>query len=168
MSLLKGVALAVAAWQGKVIADEAMEKTRLYNLGEALARQMGKPFLVVGGPYGTAGWRKLFNVKAHPCGDLCLDINASACTGCPTLQADVREIPLPSGFAGVALASHVLEHLPTVQDAMQAVWELRRVADHVLVAYPRKLNIIAQLHPDHHLWVWQEGDGSIMIQQRRR
>ena len=61
--------------------------------------------------------------------------------------------------------SHVIEHLPTVEDAALAVNELMRVADQVWVAYPNKQSVIAYLIPDHYLWV-TEKDGYLFFEQR--
>jgi hypothetical protein len=81
------------------------------------------------------------------------------------IEADIRNIPLPDKWAGAAFASHVLEHLPTPADARIALGELGRIADYVYIVSPRKSNIMAWLHPDHHLWVTQRGH-RIRLQQR--
>jgi ubiquinone/menaquinone biosynthesis C-methylase UbiE len=79
--------------------------------------------------------------------------------------ADVRDIPYPGGYFGAVFCSHVLEHLPTPEDACQAIKEMERVADRVFLVVPHKSSIIAWLHPDHHLWVTVDGN-SVTIEQR--
>ena len=138
--------------------DQQNERNLKYAQGLAESRARGKPFLVVGRPKGG---------HAHGCGDICLDIDPRVAQECPVVKvADVRSIPLADGFAGAAFASHVLEHLPSVEDAMLAWRELHRVADVVLVAGPRPLNPIARMVPDHSLWCYQRRDGSLYIEHR--
>lgn len=117
---------------------------------------VGKPLLVVGTP------KFVFN---HPCGDVTIDINPDVAKWCDTEIADVRAIPYPDQYFGAAFISHVLEHLPTVQDAYDALEELHRVAEKVFVVSPSKLILVAWLHPEHHLWVTPDGEGFI-IEQR--
>lgn len=143
-----------------------MERHRKARLAREAAGVAGKPLLVVGGPWGTNPLRRVFRVPSHECGDICLDINPAACEGCPALvEADIRQIPFGDGHFGAALASHVLEHLPTVEDCEQAIRELYRVADQVFVASPSKAHILSWLHPGHHLWIRQEEDG-IFVESR--
>lgn len=140
--------------------DQQAERTQKYNQGLAYSRAAGKPLLVVGTP------GRFF--RAHPCGDVTLDLNPMVLRQCPQggLVADVREIPYPPGYFGAALASHVMEHLPSVEDAILAWGELHRVADLVLVAGPSPLNLIARLVPDHCLWAYQLPDGSLYAEHR--
>ena len=136
--------------------DQWAERNQKYAQGLAYSRAAGKPFLVVGRPKGN-----------HGCGDICLDLDSRVAQECPVaLVDDVRSIPLPTGHVGAAFVSHVLEHLPSVEDAILAWGELQRVADLVLVAGPSPLSLIARLVPDHCLWAWQLPDGSLYLQHR--
>lgn len=159
MSFARFLLLGLGVWQGEVVLGEAADRNKKYSEAEAYSKLVGKPFLLIGGPYGTSGLRHLFNLRAHGCGDQCLDINAIACKGCPTVVADIRDIPFEDGYFGSVLASHVVEHLSTVDDGVKAIQEMQRVGDKVWIAYPNKQNIIAQLHKGHHLWVWEEANG---------
>lgn len=142
------------------------DRDRKYELARAYADYVGKPLLVVGGPYGAAGFRRAANLPAHGFGDYCLDLDPAACDGgSEYVHADVRDIPFSGKYFGAAFVSHVLEHLPTVQDCFDAVNELNRVADVVLVAYPTESSLIATLIPDHYLWLYQEGN-TLYVQQR--
>lgn len=145
---------------GVTLAEHGERRSK-YREAVAYSKMVGKPLLVVGGPYGGVSW-----MKAHGCGDMCMDINPWACRGCQTVVADIREIPFPSGFFGAAYASHVLEHLPTVEDARKAAAELYRVAANVFICGPGKMNLHAHLMPEHHLWVMQDKEGVIWVQQR--
>lgn len=150
--------LALTAWQGLVFASMEVERSRKYREAETYSQATGKPLLVVGGPFGSTLLRKLFQFRAHGCGDLCLDLDASACQNCPTVEGDVRDIPFPDEYFGAAFVSHVLEHLPTVDDALQAVQELYRVADEVWIVSPPKSCLYAWVMASHHLWIRQEED----------
>lgn len=152
--------------QAAAMAWQAWERRSKYRQAQEYAERVGKPMLVVGGPWGDNPFRSFLRIPAHGCGDFCLDIDPRACQGCNYVQADVRDIPFPSGFFGSALASHVLEHLPTVADAEKAISELQRVAGLVLVASPTRHSVIAWGVPSHHLWVRQGSDGSIALEQR--
>ena len=82
------------------------------------------------------------------------------------MVADVRDIPFPTGYFGAALISHVLEHLETAQDAVRAVSELRRVADHVEVVGPHRFSVAGMVAKGHRLWVLQSRGGNISIVDR--
>jgi SAM-dependent methyltransferase len=151
--------LSLLAWQAKVGWDQVRERDDKYANAWRTARESGKPMLVVGGPYGSPVSGGLFKLKAHGCGDICLDIDPRACTGCETVVADVRDIPFPDRYFGSALASHVIEHLPSINDAVQALNELYRVADEVFIASPSKQSVIAWFIPGHRLWVKQDTSG---------
>jgi len=139
---------------------QAIERQTKYQRAREIADRVGKPLLVVGGPLGGNPFRSIIKIPSYPCGDYCLDIDPKACEGCPNIVvADVRHIPFPDRFFGACLASHVLEHLPSVDDCIMAVTELYRVAEKVLVAYPRKASILAWLIPDHYLWIAQDEQG---------
>lgn len=152
-------------WQAKVKLQETMERHRVYAEALQVARDKGKPLLVVGGPHGSNPLRHIVLIKAHGCGDMCLDIDPAACQGCPYTKADIREIPFPDSTFGACFASHVVEHLPTVQDAELAILEMQRVADEVFVVAPSKQDILAWFHSGHHLWVKQTAAG-FYIEQR--
>jgi len=143
------------------------DREHKFGLAQAYADYVGKPLLVVGGPYGSKGFRRAFDLPAHGFGDYCLDMNPEACDGgSEYVEADVRDIPFPDKFFGAAIASHVLEHLRYVQDCIDAVNELNRVAEVVMVAYPTPDLIIASLIPDHWLWLHQDGN-TLYVQQRK-
>ena len=159
--------LGMLGWQALVLYGEGKERWRAYESARAYADGVGKPLLVVGGRWGANPLRRLLRIPAHGCGDICLDTEEHACTGCPAfIAADIRDIPLPDKYAGAALASHVLEHLPTIEDAQKAIAELHRVADAVYIVSPFKQDILAWLIPEHHLWVEQRPDGSVFLEQR--
>jgi hypothetical protein len=149
---------AAAAWEGIIALQEQAVRRQKYDMATQYAIEVGKPLLVVGGPWGRNPLRSFFNIPAHGCGDLCLDTDPGACEGCKTVVADVRNIPFPDLYFGAAMASHVLEHLQSIQDAVTAAGELYRVAEKVFILSPSKFSIAARLHYDHHLWVEQRGN----------
>ncbi len=152
----------VLLYEGLRQLHENGERWSAYQQARAMADALGKPLLNVGCP-------RIFPGK-YPCGDVCLDISPERLAHCQSPEpvlADVRDIPYPDAWFGAALCSHVLEHLPTVEDALQALRELRRVAGgRVYVVSPSRLSLAAWLHPEHRLWVEQLPEGSIRIQQR--
>lgn len=150
--------------QAAALSAETKQRRQAYVAASEVAKLSGKPLLVAGGPWGSSSVRLL--PPRHGCGAVCVDLSPRACAGCNFIQADIRDIPLPDGYAGAAIASHIIEHLPTVADAEDALDELHRVADQVFIAYPNKLNLIAWLSPEHHLWVRQLHDGRMEIEQR--
>ncbi len=168
VGLLVGLGLAKAlAWQTAVHLGQVAERRINYEAALEAARTRGKPLLVVGGPLGANPLRRFFPLPAHGCGDVCVDIEAGACAHCPLfIEADVRDLSIfPDGKFGAAFCSHVLEHLPTIEDARKAAAELQRVADEVYIVCPRKSSLLAWLIPDHHLWVSVE-NGEISAEQR--
>ena len=143
---------------------ENADRRRAWQTARDEADRRGRPLLNVGCPSTRL-------LRAHPCGDVCLDSDIRRLAGCQAWEqclADVREIPYPAGTFGAALASHVLEHLPTPEDAERALAELHRVAEVVYVVSPSPLNMVAWAVPDHHLWVSHWPDGSLTFQQRHR
>ena len=157
----------VGVWQAGVMMAQNADRSKKYRLAKEHADKLKKPLLVVGGPWGARPYRALIKTPAHGCGDVCLDVYPEACGQCSdTVVADVREIPYPDQYFGAAFASHVLEHLPTLDDCERAVSELRRVADAVFVSSPSKQSIFAWLVPDHFLWVNQDRD-NLTVEQRR-
>lgn len=154
---------ALLLFQGVVLGYERLDRWATYLEARAAADATGRPLLNIGCP-GPLGW------WAHPCGDVCLDLDPERLRFCrsklPTL-GDIRDIRFPDGFFGAALASHVLEHLPSPGDVDRALAELRRVSNgRVFIAVPVKLNLHAWIHPDHHLWVTKRSDGSLLVEQR--
>lgn len=122
--------------------------------------------LVAGGPWGGHSLRHHFNLPAHKEGDVSIDIRASAVRDWPNgIVADVTYLPFPDKTFGAAFASHLLEHLPDIGLAKQALGELSRVADEVFIAYPSRQSLPAWLIRDHHLWIWQK-DGIAYLKQR--
>ena len=160
------VRLAFSLWQGLVMLKQTSERREKYDAARAQADATGKPLLVVGGPYGDSPFRRALDMPAHGPGDVTLDLSSRAIEGIPGgIVGDVRDIPFPDGHFGAVLISHVLEHLPTVDDCEIAVQELHRVADQVYVAGPGKDSALAHVIADHHLWV-EEEDGVLYAQER--
>lgn len=157
--MIKELLIGAAAFQAIQHVREVQERRNTFIQARNYADSIGKPLLVVGTP------TFVFN---HPCGDVTIDIAPSKAKWCNTEIADVRAIPYPDQHFGSAFASHVLEHLPTVEDAYKALDELHRVANEVFVASPSKLSLPAWLHPDHHLWVTADGDDFIIEQRRKK
>ncbi|MGQ9545939.1 MAG: class I SAM-dependent methyltransferase [Dehalococcoidia bacterium] len=148
----------IAAREVFQLAVEHNERRQVFRQARDYADSVGKPLLVIGAPK----WR-----LNHPCGDVTIDISPEMAKFCNGQVADIRDIPYPDGYFGAAFASHVLEHLPTIEDAKIAFDEMERVADRVFIVSPHKTTIVAWLHPQHHLWVTPTGDGYI-IEQRGR
>ena len=170
MEYLWFIALAVVAgiggWQLAVWIIETRAKNRQYRAACACARERGKPLLVAGGPWGVTRTRRRLNKPAHGNGDVCLDINPHAFAGHPkAVVASVTHIPFSDKCFGAVFASHLLEHLPTVDAASQALDELNRVAETVYVVYPSRQSFAGWLIPDHHLWVWQKDDTTYLRQR---
>jgi hypothetical protein len=161
-----GVCLGVAGWQLAVWLDGTRDKNRKYKAASACARGKNKPLLIAGGPWGTKPARHWFNMPAHGNGDVCLDIDYRAMDGHPCgVVANVTHIPFSDKSFGAAFASHLLEHLPTVAEARQALDELNRVADAVFLVSPSRQSFGGWLTKGHHLWVWQKGD-IVYLKQR--
>lgn len=133
---------------------ELNERNLAFDRARQYADHLGKPLLVVGAPKHRL---------SHPCGDVTIDIQEHG--WCDVEIADVRDIPYPSAYFGAAHISHIVEHLPTINDALLALDELHRVADKVFVISPHKTSLIAWLVPSHHLWVTSMGD-ELIIEQR--
>lgn len=149
----------MAGWQLAVWLGEISQKGRRFEDAVACARKLGKPLLVAGGPWGNGKIRRWLNMPAHGNGDVCLDIERRALGNHPCgVIADVTQIPFRDKVFGAAFASHLLEHLPTVEHARKALDELNRVAEAVFIVYPSRQSIVAWLHPEHRLWLWRKGD----------
>jgi hypothetical protein len=154
-----GIFLGVGGWQLAVWVVETRDKNRKYKAACAYAKERGKQLLVAGGPWGVTRTRRRLNKPAHGSGDVCLDINSLAFRGHPRgVIASVTHIPFSDKSFGAAFASHLLEHLSTVDDAKQALDELNRVAEAVFIVSPSRQSFSGWLTPGHHLWVWQKGN----------
>jgi len=154
-------------YEGLIQLKEASERGYVYQLAEQKAKELNKPLIVVGGPEGgNYILKQILKYTAHGCGDVCVDIDPKACV-CSNfpIVASVTNIPLPDKYGGAVYVAHVLEHLPTIYDAQLAWQELNRIADYVFIIYPDKLSISAWLHPDHHLWVYEQ-NGQVVFEQR--
>jgi hypothetical protein len=154
--MIKALLLGVAIREGLTQMVEVKERRKIFTQARSYADQVGKPLLVVGAP------KLQFN---HPCGDVTIDISPEMAKFCDAEIADVRNIPYPNGYFGAAFASHILEHLSTIEDACKALDEMERVADKVFVVSPSKMSMLAWANPNHHLWVTSSGDG-YLIEQR--
>lgn len=170
MEYLWFIALAIVAgvglWQLVVWITETRAKNRQYRAACACAQEKGKPLLVAGGPWGVTWTRRRLNKPAHGNGDVCLDIDRRALGNHPKgVVANVTHIPFADKCFGAVFASHLLEHLPTVEAASQALAELNRVAEGVFIVYPSRQSFPGWLIPGHHLWVWQK-DKTTYLRQR--
>jgi len=164
-----GVCLGVGGWQLAVLLVEIRDKNRKYEAACTHAQEKGKPLLVAGGPWGISRRRRWFiGTPAHGNGDVCLDIDRRAFWDHPKgVMASVTHIPFSDKCFGAAFACHLLEHLPTVDDARQALDELNRVAEAVFIVSPSKQSIAGWVMPEHHLWVWQKGNITYLRQRGR-
>lgn len=129
-SLLAGAGVREAVQQH----IEHNERVEVFQRAREYADSVGRPLLAVGVPRSAFPW--------HPCGDVNIDIDPNASTHCHYEVADIRDIPYRDRYFGAAYASHVLEHLPSVDDATQALNELHRVADRVFIVSPHKSSIV--------------------------
>jgi len=164
--LVLGICLGVGGWQLAVWLGEIRDKNKKYKAATAYALERDEQLLVVGGPWGNKRARHLLRIPAHSNGDVCLDIDRRAIGDHPKgVIANVTHIPFSDRSFGAAFVSHLLEHLPTTDEAKKALAELNRVAKAVFIAYPSKQSIASWVIPDHHLWVWQKGD-VIYLKQR--
>lgn len=153
--MIKWIIASLAVREGFQQLVEAGERKMIFKQAEDYSNFLQKPLLVVGPPRLS---------MYHGCGDVTIDITESE-SFCDVEIADVRDIPYPDRYFGASYVSHVLEHLPAIEDAFQALDELERVSDRVFVVSPHKTSLIASIHPGHHLWVTPSGDGYI-IEQR--
>lgn len=164
--LLSAIFLGVGGWQLTVWLCEIRAKNKKYEAARTYALERNKPLLVVGGPWGAKRIRRLLKMPAHGGGDVCLDIDRNAIEGYPnSVVANVVKIPFLDKSFGAVFASHLLEHLPSIDDAQKALAELNRVAEVVFIVYPSRQSIAGGIMPGHHLWVWQE-DNTTYLKQR--
>ncbi|MBI2848421.1 MAG: methyltransferase domain-containing protein [Chloroflexi bacterium] len=164
--IVLGVFLGVIAWQLAIWLGEMRSKNKKYKAACAYAEKVKKPLLIAGGPWGNQRLRRLLRIPAHGQGDVCLDIDRNAIEGHPNgVVANVTHIPFLDKSFGAVFASHLLEHLSTVDEARRALDELNRTADGVFIVSPSRQSLSAWLHTGHHLWVWQNGK-AIYLEQR--
>jgi hypothetical protein len=158
--MLGRIVAGVAVHQAGVHVQQLAERAEVFRTATAVAATRGKPLLVVGRP------RYRFNNPCSPDG-VTLDLDPAVLSDCPYsgLVADVRDIPLPTGSMGAAGVFHVLEHIPTLEDAQTAWRELCRVADQVFVAYPRKAGVWNHLIGTHYLWTVPQG-ANLLVEER--
>jgi hypothetical protein len=166
--IVLAIAVGLGLWQLAVWIVETRDKNRKYKAACTHAQEKGKPLLVAGGPWGVTRTRRRLHRSAHGSGDVCLDIDRRAFWDHPKgVMASVTHIPFSDKCFGAAFASHLLEHLPTVDAARQALDELNRVAEAVFIVSPSRQSIAGWVIPDHHLWVWQKGNITYLRQRGR-
>ena len=164
--IILGICLGIGGWQLAVWLGETQVKNKKYDAASVYALGRNKPLLVAGGPWGNKRARHLLRVQAHGNGDVCLDIDRNAIGDHPNgVIADVTHIPFLDNSFAAAYASHLLEHLLSVDDAKRALGELNRVAETVFIVCPSRQSIAAWVIPGHHLWVWQKGDTTYLKQR---
>ena len=131
----------VFSWQINELLRELRGVSDKYAAASAYAESVNKPLLKVGGAHGSDSE----NVVA----------------------ADIRDMPYyPDKTFGAAFCSHILEHLPTINDAMVAINELNRVAERVYIVSFPKNNLFARLIADQHIWITEFPNGDILLEQR--
>lgn len=168
LNIILGILLAAGGWQLIVWLSETRDKNKKYRAASTRALGSDRPLLVVGGPWGSKRVRHWFNKPAHGSGDVCVDIDRRAIDGHPQgIVATVTHLPFPDKIFGAAFASHMLEHLPTTDDARKALDELNRVAEAVFIVSPSRQSIAGWIIAGHHLWVWQKGDRTYLKQRGR-
>ena len=166
MYVVSAILIAVGIWQLIVWMIEIQDKNRKYRAADKYARERAKPLLVAPGPWGVKPTRRWLSKPAHEGGDVCLDIDRRAVYGHPcAVIGSVTRIPFSDNTFGAAFVSHLLEHLPTTEDAILALDELNRVAEAVFIVYPYRQSIATWITPEHHLSVWQKGD-KMYLKQR--
>jgi membrane protein DedA with SNARE-associated domain len=164
--VLTGTILAICIWQLIIWMLEIRDKNHKYRAALNFAKKIGKPLLVVGGPWGVKSFRRIFNKPAHGSGDVCLDIDQRAVTGHPcAVVASCTDIPFADKTFGAVFSSHVMEHMPTTQAAKQALEEMKRVGESIFIAYPSRQSIAAWIIREHHIWVWQKGKKTFLKQR---
>ena len=151
-------AAAIGLWEAGWWIAGKVDRVVLFREARAMAAASGKPLLVVGEPDGE-----------YPCGDVTLDLRPrSACRGYVRADLERPPLPFPDRMFGAAFASHILEHL---EDPEAALRELHRVADHVVIAWPRPWRIATFLVPGHRWLVLRStdrADGVRFVRLRRR
>jgi SAM-dependent methyltransferase len=134
-----------AAWEALWWLHSRWERHDQWRKARALADETGKGLLVVGAPMGM-----------YPCGDTTVDLeDPSACCPAGGVEASVENLPFADGQFGAVYVSHVLEHVCRPDVALE---ELHRVADHVVVSYPRFWRAITWFSPGHTWLMWPSSD----------
>jgi hypothetical protein len=152
MSMLGKIIAGVAIWELSWLVAQRWDRKIAYQQALRVARMRSKPLLVVGNPHGQYG-----------CGDVVLDLEASS--KCPNqVIGSVEAIPFPDKYFGVAFCSHVLEHVCQPEQAMA---ELERVADDVIVVYPWIWRVATWLVPGH-TWLITQHAGKMQFHPWRR
>jgi SAM-dependent methyltransferase len=134
-----------AAWEAAWWAHSRWERGVRWKEARALADASGKELLVVGAPMGM-----------YPCGDTTVDIKDPSAF-CPIggVEASVEDLPFRDKQFGAVYVSHVLEHCCHPDVALE---ELHRVADHVVVSYPRWWRGVTWFSPGHTWLMWPDQD----------
>jgi len=138
------VVAAIATWEIGWYYVGVRDRARGYDRAQTAARAVDKPLLIVGAPHGQ-----------YPCGeaaaaDVVLDLDSRTARECPNfVQSSAESIPFPDKHFGAAYVSHVIEHCCDPK-AVEA--ELHRVADRVIVCYPRWWRLVTWLVPGH-VWI---------------
>lgn len=164
-----GKVLLFLLWNGAVVIADRDERWAKYIEARQRADEMGKQLLVVGGPYGRNSilCRLMGAAPTHGYGDCCVDIEEAAVLGAPrAVIADVRNMPFTDKEFGVVFCSHVLEELPGIRACEDAIMEMGRVADEILLCCRSKLLITNWLDLGQQTWVSQDRDGTIHLQAR--
>jgi len=160
----------VAAREIVFLSIQQKERDAMFLAARREADLQGKPLLVVGSPLSRRS-ASIGVPPQYPCGDFTLDSDPFVLNICPdAIVGDVRSIPLDDGQCGAVFISHVLEHLPSLEDFEKAFNECIRVGGQVFVAHPRANSLVANAIPDHHLrmvrladgWLVEEMDGRRM------
>jgi hypothetical protein len=168
LGIVLGLILLIGGWQLVVLIMDIIDKNKKYKAATAYARESGKPLLVTGGPWGAKRIRHWLNLPAHGGGDVCLDINHQAITGHPKgVIASVTNIPFSDKCFGAVFASHLLEHLPSTDEAVKALNEFDRIAETVFIVNPSRQSFSGWLMSDHHIWVWQKGSATYLKQRHK-
>lgn len=167
MGFLRNIALGFLGQQAMVFVRSSVEANQKFKLAEQVALARGGPLVVVAGPYGSPILGQFFHLAFHGCGNICVDIDPRSCEGCPYIYGDIRNLPLANGEAGSVFASHILEHMPNIEDEASAWWELHRISNgNVFVCMPRKDSLGGWLPSGHHLWVQESGSGTLKVEER--
>lgn len=135
--------------------DVVARPAQIAQRARRLAAALGKPVLNVGaGTPGSSLRVALFGPATW--GDINLDIAAPPGQPAPSrvVYGDVHALSYPDKYFGVAVASHVLEH---VRDPVRALRELHRVADYVFVITPKWWAPHTWLYADHRWYRTEDG-----------
>ncbi len=134
------IAASWAAWEAAWWTHSRWERGAQWKKARALADAEGKPLLVVGAPMGM-----------YPCGDFTADLQGAPACPIGGVEASIESLPFGDKQMGAVYCSHVLEHVCSPQKALA---ELHRVAEHVVVSYPRAWRAITWFSPGHTWVMW--------------